>query len=393
MLPRAEKYLGQALGKAFGPATKGRLTVTLPSGTRVDLGHEAGPHADLELRSLRPVWRLATRGNLGLAESFMDGEIETNDLGAVLRFFLTNYAVLESAAGGIARSRLIDRLWHLRRANSLSGSRRNIAAHYDLGNAFYKLWLDPGMTYSSGIARGSEDLLPAMQDEKYRVILEQLKLEDGHDVLEIGCGWGGFAELAAKRGARVTALTLSEQQYAFARERLAFRGIQDRVDFRLQDYRRAGGLFDRIASIEMIEAVGEQHWPLYFKTVHERLKQGGTAVIQAITIDEKYFDSYRRQADFVQRYIFPGGMLPTVTRMREEALHAGLSFEVVERFGQSYARTLHLWREQFRAKWDEISRLGFDERFRRMWEYYLTYCEAGFEHGDVDVGIYKLVRA
>ncbi|MGQ0457584.1 MAG: class I SAM-dependent methyltransferase [Hyphomicrobium sp.] len=388
--------IARTLQKAFGPQTRGRLEVVLPSAHRVMLGSGNEAPARLVLHSYAVLWRLATRGSLGPAESYLRGEIDTPDLGAVLRFFIANYALLEGAGSGAFtfKPRLPDILWHRRRENTLKGSRRNIAAHYDLGNAFYRLWLDPGMTYSSAVYRDAATALEAAQDEKYNVVLDALGELKSKSLLEIGCGWGGLAERAIQRGAdSIVGLTLSTEQLAYARDRLKRAGVSARADLRLQDYRATDGAFDAIASVEMIEAVGEAHWPHYFKTLHERLKPGGVAAIQAITIDERYFESYRKQADFIQRYIFPGGMLPTITRMRDEAQSAGLSFEIVERFGQSYARTLREWRSAFRAAWPEIEKQGFDERFRRMWEYYLTYCEVGFESGDVDVGVYRMTRA
>ena len=393
--PRAswrDVILARALNKAFGADTRGRLDLVLPSGLRVQLGSDTSVPARVTLHSLKAIWRLATRGSIGLAESYMRSEIDTPDLGDVLRFCLKNYAALETAGGGVMKPHLTDIIWHKRRNNSLKGSRRNIAAHYDLGNDFYTLWLDAGMTYSSGIFRSANTTLTAAQDEKYRVVLDQLNLKPGEKVLEIGCGWGGLAERAAQRGVHVTGLTLSVEQLSYARARLEEAGLLNRTDMRFQDYRASTGTFDAIASVEMVEAVGEAHWPQYFRTLSDRLKPGGVAAIQAITIDERYFESYRRQADFIQRYIFPGGMLPTVTRMGEEATKVGLVFEVVERFGKSYAQTLVAWRNEFRAHWPQIKTQGFDERFRRMWEYYLTYCEVGFENGDVDVGIYRMTK-
>jgi cyclopropane-fatty-acyl-phospholipid synthase len=389
-----DAIIARTLRRAFGPETRGRLEVVLPSAHRVMLGSGNEAPARIVLHSYACIWRLASRGSLGPAESYLRGELDTSDLGAVLRFFISNYEALETSGRGLFsfKPRLPDILWHRRRENTLKGSKRNIAAHYDLGNAFYTLWLDPGMTYSSAVYRDGAQALEAAQDEKYNIVLDALGELNGKSLLEIGCGWGGLAERAIARGANVVGLTLSTEQRSFARDRLAAAGLSDRADIRLQDYRAVEGSFDAIASVEMIEAVGEAHWPRYFSTLHDRLKPGGVASIQAITIDEKYFDSYRRQADFIQRYIFPGGMLPTVSRMREEAVRAGLGFEVIERFGQSYARTLDEWRQKFRAAWPEIEKQGFDERFRRMWEYYLTYCEVGFESGDVDVGVYRLRR-
>ncbi len=387
-----ERRIAGALKQAFGSSAHGRLQVEFPSGGCVTAGGGTGPAARMKLASFKPVWRLATRGSLGLAESYMRAEIDTPDLGAVLRFLNMNYASVQSASGGVSRARLSDIWWHRRRDNTRRGSRRNIAAHYDLGNEFYALWLDPSMTYSSGIFRAQDTTLDAAQEEKYRVVLDALGLGPGSRLLEIGCGWGGLAERAAAKGVHVTGLTLSKEQLCYARQRLATAGLAGREDLRLEDYRDCSGAFDRIASIEMIEAVGEAHWPQYFEMIARRLKPGGKAVIQSITIDERYFETYRLQADFIQRYIFPGGMLPTVVRMREEAARAGLKFETVERFGTSYAVTLNHWRARFQDRWPEIKRLGFDERFRRMWLYYLTYCEVGFECGDVDVGIYRLTK-
>ena len=388
-----EARIASTLKAILGVGTVGRLDVVMPSGPRIVIGFEdTGPSARVVMKSLMPAWRAATRGALGLAESYMRSEIDTPDLGAVLRFCLANFEQLEGTGNGPIRTRLWDRVWHQGRNNTRRGSRRNIAAHYDLGNEFYSLWLDPGMTYSSAIFRNAAHTLDEAQTEKNRIILNELNVDTGDRILEIGCGWGGLAEAAARRGVHVTGLTLSREQLSYASDRMRRAGLSALADLRFQDYRDCSGVFDAIASVEMIEAVGEAHWPLYFQTLHDRLKPGGRAVVQAITIDEQYFNTYRRKADFIQRYIFPGGMLPAVARMQAEAARAGLKFETVERFGSSYASTLVEWRTRFRAHWPEIQKLGFDERFRRMWEYYLTYCEVGFERGDVDAGIYRLTK-
>ncbi len=380
---------------ALKPATQGRLTLRMPSGRAAVIGSAStnGVDADVTLTSLKPLWRSVRRGPLGFAESYMLGEIETTDLGNLLRYFIDNYPELSDAGRGLFRVRLSDKVVHKMRRNTRAGSRRNIRAHYDLGNAFYDLWLDPGMTYSSGIYRPEEGRLEEAQNEKYRRVIEALGLSPSHDVLEIGCGWGGMAERAARSGARVTAITVSAEQHAYASRRLADAGLSDRAHVEFLDYRDTRGEFDRIVSIEMIEAVGEKHWPEYFSTIAKRLKPGGAAVIQAITINENDFDLYRSRPDFIQRYIFPGGMLPTVSAIATQAAAAGLAFETVERFGHSYARTLVDWRARFLAAWPEIRRLGFDERFRQMWMYYLTYCEVGFERSVCDVGIYRLTKA
>jgi cyclopropane-fatty-acyl-phospholipid synthase len=387
-----EEIIVRALsGSLRGEHIVGRLRLTLPSG-RTEVFGSSGPQAEIALGSFDPLWRGVTRGALGVTECYLDGDIATPDLGAALRFCLANSRALASVGGGILKTRAVDRLWHWRRANTKAGSRRNIKAHYDLGNEFYRLWLDPSMTYSSALFTAEAQSLETAQHAKNAAIIEALALTPGDRVLEIGCGWGGFAQAAAERGAQVTGITLSAEQLAWARTRLAAAGLGDRTTIAFTDYRDVTGTFDKIASVEMIEAVGEENWPAYFRTLHDRLRPGGTVVLQAITIEDKHFAAYRREPDFIQRYIFPGGMLPTISRMEAEAARAGLSFETVMRFGDGYARTLALWRDAFRQAWPHIAAQGFDERFRRMWDYYLTYCEVGFENRDIDVGLYRLKR-
>jgi cyclopropane-fatty-acyl-phospholipid synthase len=388
-----EALIVRALSRAFNAGSvHGRLRLTLPSG-RTEVFGRGGDEAHVILRSFHPLWRGLTRGALGVAECYFDGTIDSPHLGSALRFGLANTKAVGDIGGGVMRARSGDRRWHKRRANTRDGSKANIKAHYDLGNAFYQLWLDPSMTYSSALFSGPNDCLQAAQHAKNKLIVESLGVRAGHQVLEIGCGWGGFAEAAARAGAHVKGITLSREQLEFAQARLSAAGLEDRTEIAFVDYRDVRDSYDRIASIEMVEAVGEENWPTYFQTVHDRLKAGGVAVIQAITIDERHFDSYRREPDFIQRYIFPGGMLPTVSAMQQHATAAGLTFETVERFGSSYARTLAIWRAAFLQSWPQVAAQGFDDRFRRMWEYYLTYCEVGFESGDVDVGIYRLTRA
>ena len=279
------------------------------------------------------------------------------------------------------------------RANSKEGSKKNISEHYDLGNDFYAEWLDPSMTYSSALFASDNVSLEEAQHQKYRRVAELAGVTQGSSVLEIGCGWGGFAETAAKDfGANVYGITLSREQLKYAQDRLAAQGLSNLATLHLEDYRDTRGQFDHVASIEMIEAVGEEHWPSYFRTVHDRLKPGGTAAIQAITINEADFDEYRSGPDFIQRFIFPGGMLLTKTAMKEQGDKAGLILENVENFRLSYARTLRLWADRFKERWSEITKLGYDEAFRRKWIYYLNYCEAGFLEGSIDVGIYQYRR-
>jgi len=374
----------------------GRLSLVLPNGETVEAcGPEPGPQASVRLHRWRALARLALQGDLGAACAYRDGDWDSPDLLAVLESGLANEGAWRTLYEGRTPARWLARLRHLSRANTRRGSRINIAAHYDLGNAFYRQWLDDSMLYSSALhVDAPDDSLEAAQARRIDRILEMLDVAPGAEVLEIGCGWGTLATaLARERGAQVTAVTLSAEQLAFARERAAERGVAGRVDLRLQDYRDVRGHYDRIVSIEMIEAVGEAYWPSYFATLRDRLRPGGVAVLQAITIADEAFESYRRGADFIQCCVFPGGMLPCPRVLHEQAARAGLVVEEVQCFGQSYARTLAEWRRRFLAAWPSIAPLGFDEAFRRLWTYYLCYCEAGFRAGRVDVGLYRLRHA
>jgi cyclopropane-fatty-acyl-phospholipid synthase len=282
--------------------------------------------------------------------------------------------------------RAYERLRHWLRGNSKRQARKNIAYHYDLGNDFYRLWLDDSMTYSSALFRSGQESLERAQEQKYAQLVDSLGLSEGDHVLEIGCGWGGFAEYAAgKRGLRVTGLTISQAQHDYAVERMQRAGLSDRVEIRMQDYRDAPGTFDGIASIEMFEAVGEEYWPAYFNTLRDRLKPGGRATLQVITVPDSRFEDYRKNVDFIQKYIFPGGMLISPSRLRQEGVRAGLSTEGSIEFGESYSQTLRRWHEMFTDRWDQIQRLGYDARFRRMWDFYLTGCAAAFHTGVCDV--------
>lgn len=370
----------------------GSLHVVLPHG-EVLHGHGAqpGPEATLRLHRWRPLWRLLAQGDLGLAIAYRDGDWSSPDLTALLLLGALNDDGWQATLRGAAPWRAAARLLHRARANTRRGSRHNIAFHYDLGNAFYAQWLDEGMQYSSAIYEDAEASLEQAQDAKLRAIADLVDARPGDRVLEIGCGWGGLAtRLARERGAHVTGLTLSTEQLAHARQRAAEAGVADRVDLRLQDYRDVQGRFERIVSIEMLEAVGEAYWPTYFRTLRDRLAPGGHAVLQVITIGEPWFEDYRAGADFIQRFIFPGGMLPTRTILRAQAEAAGLVLQECRHFGAGYAATLAEWRRRFLACWEHIAPLGFDERFRRLWEYYLCYCEAGFRGGRIDVGLYRV---
>lgn len=389
---RLDGFIAGILRRRLADVPFGRLRLTLPSGHRVEIGSGAQVEAALKLNSYAVVRRALRRGLIGFAESYMNREVETPDLGNVMRFFLANFAKFDTAGGGWFRTRVFERLRHRSRSNTKAGSRRNISAHYDLGNAFYGLWLDETMTYSSALFENGDESLEAAQNAKLKLVIDALGVSPGERVLEIGCGWGTVAKRLANAGGDVTAITVSREQLDYARNAIAAEGLQRACEVRFQDYRDVRETFDKVISVEMIEAVGEEHWPTYFKQIRDRLKPGGTAIVQAITIQEESYESYRRHPDFIQHYIFPGGMLPTVTLLSEHARKAGLEFGTVRRFGQSYAETLRAWRKRFLAAWPEIEALGFDDRFRRMWLYYLTYCEVGFETGLIDVGVYRFER-
>ncbi len=383
------------LARALGRIAAGTLTVTLPGGARVrHVGAEPGPEAVLVLHRWRALRRLATGGDIGFAEAYIDQDWSSPDPVALLDLAARNMARIPGASGGPWPVRLWHRLRHLTHANSRAGSRRNIMAHYDLGNDFYAQWLDPGMSYSSGIytdpAVDPVAGLEAAQTEKQDRVLALLDLGPGQHALEIGCGWGGLAERIAAAGARVTGLTLSPAQLHYATARLAQAGLASRADLRLQDYRDVDGRFDRIVSVEMIEAVGERYWPLYFETLRARLAPRGVAVLQAITIADAWFEDYRRGTDFIQHAIFPGGMLPSPGTIAALAQRHGLTVRARQSFGDSYALTLAAWRARFHTAWPAIAAMGFPPRFRRLWDYYLAYCEAGFRAGRVDVGLWRL---
>ncbi|WP_245290916.1 SAM-dependent methyltransferase [Methyloligella halotolerans] len=365
----------------------GNLRLTLPSGDTISRGRAGDTlKADIEIHRWRGLRRMLA-GELGFTAGYLDGDWSTSDLASLLELCIRNEDVLRQRRSVAMLAHLGHKLAHLARANTRRGSRRNISAHYDLGNAFYSAWLDEGMNYSSGLYRRGNETLEEAQEIKLARAIELLDVANGEDVLEIGCGWGGLAEKLAKAGCPVTGITLSKEQLDHAKDRLASHA---RAEMRLEDYREHIGVHDRIVSIEMLEAVGERYWPLYFRKLRDSLRDGGVAVLQAITIEEARFEDYRRYPDFIQQHIFPGGMLPTVSIVTREAAKAGLRLVQQESFGPSYARTLAEWRKRFVEAWPRLKPLGFDERFRRLWEYYLVYCETGFKTGSIDVSLFKL---
>ena len=382
----------RALRSILSHLACGKMTIVLPDGRRVDFSASTpGPDATLIIHRWRTIWRTITRGDMGFAEAFIDGDCSSPDIAKVVELFVRNEAMLDKI-GGWAPVKILNKVIHLTRANTKRGSKRNIVAHYDLGNEFFEHWLDDGMTYSSALYADAGQSLEDAQTLKQDKILEELALEPGADVLEIGCGWGGLAERILQRGCAVTGVTLSPSQLAYASRRLTEAGHAAESDMRLQDYRDVRGSFDRIVSIEMLEAVGRAYWPSYFSMIRDRLAADGRAVLQVITLDETRYSVYRDQVDFIQRYIFPGGMLPTPTIMREQITDAGLVLKSTFSFGQSYAKTLAEWAKRFQAALPHIEAMGFDARFQRLWTYYLAYCEGGFRAGILDVALYTITQ-
>ncbi len=366
----------------------GRLHFTAPSGeTTIWTGTKPGPEARFSIHEWEVLARAVARGDIGLGEDYIDGAWETDSIEALFALFLLNLDHFESFAHGNFFNRLSFVATNaLVRRNSIAGSARNIRAHYDVGNAFYRLWLDETMTYSSALFGGEDLSLGEAQRRKYARILEKFNRPRA-SVLEIGCGWGGFAEQAVGAGHEITGLTISPAQHQFAQERL-----HGAADIRLEDYRKTRGMFDMIASIEMFEAVGERYWPQFFAVVSERLRAGGRAVIQTITIRDEYFAGYRTRSDFIRHYVFPGGMLPSAQRFREEAERAGLKVLSVFSFGQDYARTLRRWGERLIAHEADILALGHDKPFLRNWQFYLGICAATFAIKRTDVVQFELAH-
>ena len=373
----------------------GTLTLHLPDGGVQTLGDGQGRHVSVHMHNWKPFGAALKSGDIGFAESYIAGDWTTPQLAPLLGLLLANRKTLDDVIHGSWAGRLLYRLRHLLNRNTKTNSRKNIHAHYDLGNQFYRLWLDGTMNYSSAWFRGDlqQDMRHA-QDAKVRRALHMAGVRRGHRVLEIGCGWGALAEKATQEfGAHLTGVTLSTEQLDWAQQRLSRLGLASKADLRLQDYRDiTDGPFDAICSIEMIEAVGREYWPTYFQSVAQLLKPGGRACIQSIVIRDELFERYIRSTDFIQQYIFPGGCLPCPSEFRREASEAGLRVVDELTFGRDYAETCRRWRADFMARKDEVLAQGFDERFIRIWEFYLAYCEAGFDAGDIDVVQYTLAR-
>ena len=385
-----QKNLPRYFSQVFTIAKKGengRIDFILNDGRifRAE-GPNEGPICEVQVHDHGVFARLLREGQLGFCDAYLEGQWSSPDLQAFMDYFHADNDVVFESFPGQKLVQFYERFRFFLQRNSKDQARKNISYHYDLGNDFYGLWLDESMTYSSAIFKTGQESLKQAQATKYASMIDQMGVKAGEHVLEIGCGWGGFAEYAAKeRGLKVTCLTISEEQFKYAQDRIDKAGLRDLVKFKLQDYRDETGVYDGIASIEMFEAVGEQYWPAYFSTVRDRLKPGAQATLQIITVQNKNFETYRKSVDFIQKYIFPGGMLPSLNILGEQVAKAGLKVEKTIAFGESYSRTLRQWHDVFNRKWDDVVTMGFDERFRRMWNFYLTSCAATFNYGNCDV--------
>lgn len=394
-LPQGTPAAARTVIKLLQRLRHGSLTVTLPDGSMQRFGGEALPHASLHMHNWNVCSAALKSGDIGFAESFIAGDWSTSNLTELLRVLVKNRTEVEGVIYGTWAGRLLYRIKHLLNRNTKTNSQKNIHAHYDLGNTFYKLWLDETMNYSSAIFAGNtEQPMADAQKAKVRRALSLAGVKTGDRVLEIGCGWGALAEMATTEfGASLTGVTLSTEQLAFAQDRMARFGVQDKADLRLQDYRDiADAPFDAICSIEMVEAVGREYWPTYFQTVAKLLKPGGRACIQSIVIDDALFERYIGSTDFIQQYIFPGGCLPCPSEFRAQAKAAGLDVVDEYAFGHDYAETLRRWRDAFLNKREAVLGAGFDARFMLIWEFYLAYCEAAFDEDNIDVVQYTLQK-
>ncbi len=370
-----------------GKLNSGRVDFILPDGRRFRAeGLKPGPVAEVTINNPDVFARLVREGDLGFCDAYLDGWWTTPDLQACMAFIHADNDDMYDGFPGMVLVRAWEKARFWFQSNTKRQALKNISYHYDLGNDFYSLWLDETMTYSSALFNTSQESLEKAQIAKYASMVDQMGVKPGDHVLEIGCGWGGFAEYAAKeRGLKVTGLTISKEQLDYANKRIKSKGLSDKVNLKLQDYRDETGVYDGVASIEMFEAVGEKYWPVYFDKIKQCLKPGKQATLQIITIQDARWDVYRKSVDFIQKYIFPGGMLPSPSVLRQEVHRAGLSVEHSIEFGKSYSQTLRRWFEVFNNKWDNINAMGFDDRFRRMWNFYLTSCAATFESGNCDV--------
>ena len=365
----------------------GHFVLYLPDGeVRNYHGKTEGRKGELKILDYAAISKIFSSGDIGLAEAYRDGMIDSPDMTSLLLLCIENQNAFEKIFRGNFFGMIYYRLRHLFRGNSRAGSKKNIEAHYDLGNSFYKLWLDPTMTYSSALFKNKDDTLEEAQKNKYQRIIDTINPKSTDHILEVGCGWGGFATMAAlQTGCKVTCLTLSQEQYQYATDLVRQMGLEDNVTIKICDYRDETGTYDHVVSIEMIEAVGEEYWEQYFKMIESKLRPGGKAMLQSIYIIDDLFDSYRKSTDFIQQYIFPGGMVLAPQVFEKYSIKNNLEIKDFYKFGLDYAQTLNLWRQEFKQKYAEVKEIGFDESFLKIWDFYYTYCEAGFLSRRIDV--------
>ena len=371
----------------------GSIKVTYPNNEKkIYKGKISGPIADVTFHTHKSIKNTILGGSIGFCEAVISGEISSKSLQKIAEIGASNESGLDTNGKGYKVFKLFNKFSHLFRNNSIKGAKRNISLHYDLGNDFYSYWLDETMTYSSAIFTKNNSHLKNAQLNKYDTIAKAVNIQKGEKILEIGCGWGGFLEFASKQyEAFVTSITVSKKQYEYTKNKIKQTNPKINPKVLLEDYRNIKGKFDKIVSIEMFEAVGENYWPIFFQQIKNLLKPNGAAALQVITINDEYFQNYRRYPDFIQKYIFPGGMLPSISSLEEPISNAGLKLISVKGFGKDYANTLAIWRKRFNQAWPEISKLGFDQKFKRMWNLYLCYCEGGFRAGSIDVNHLKII--
>lgn len=365
----------------------GHFVLHLPDGEVRDYkGKTPGRKGELIIKDYASISKILASGDIGLAEAYRDDMIDSPDMTELLLLCIENQNALEAVFRGNFFGMIYYRLRHLFRGNSRKGSKKNIEAHYDLGNNFYKLWLDPTMTYSSAIFKNKDESLEDAQRNKYQRIIDTIKPKSSDHILEVGCGWGGFATMAAlQTGCKVTCLTLSQEQYQYATDLVRKMGLDDQVKIKICDYRDETGTYDHIVSIEMIEAVGEEYWEQYFNMIESKLRPGGKAMLQSIYIVDELFDGYRKSTDFIQQYIFPGGMVLAPQVFEKYSVKNNLEIKDFYKFGLDYAQTLNLWRKEFKEKYAEVKKIGFDDAFLKIWDFYYIYCEAGFLSRRIDV--------
>jgi cyclopropane-fatty-acyl-phospholipid synthase len=386
-----KKIFKKYLSKIGNEIKTGTLTVTLPCGDTLVFSGKEGLSSDLKLNSYRPILKTIIGGHLGFSESYLKGEWTSSNLESFLEIMVTN---LPDSFNARSKSYIYyNKIIHFFRENTKSRAKKNIMYHYDLGNDFYKIWLDKTMTYSSGLFKKDDESLSKAQENKYQLLIDQLKIKSHHKILEIGCGWGGFAEYAAKKiGCRIKGITISPSQLKFAKSRIKKQGLEDKVSLELCDYRDLKGKYDRVVSIEMIEAVGEKYWLDYFKKIKQVLTKDGMAGIQVILINDKSYERYSNSVDFIQRYVFPGGMLPSQQKLDENYIKTGLIEIESNSFGKSYAKTLGIWHKDFVNSISLIRNLGFDSKLERIFKYYFSYCKAGFSSKKIDV-VQKIIKS